>query len=149
MEYNKSYEREDFEQYQEYLSSIKDRLPKDVFDFLADPSRHDFSERSLHDSLLEKVEYIRFLDTGKLTVSLVFINADFNRRFYFYFQNVSQYKISQQASDMSSDLITYEVGLGQDADENEKIVFRAMFSGENVLVEIYFDQMSIEEKMVE
>ena len=145
MKYNKAYDGEDFQKYQEYLSIIKASLSQDIFDFVSDPARHDFSKQSLHDSTLKKAECIRFLDTGQLTVALVLINADFDREFSFYFRDVSQYKIAQQISDMDSDLITFEVGLEQDANENKMLVFRAMFSGKDAMVEIYFKQLTIKE----
>ena len=145
MKYNKAYDGEDFQKYQEYLSTIKASLSQDIFDFVSDPARHDFSKQSLHDSRLKKAECIRFLDTGQLTVALVLINADFDREFSFYFRDVSQYKIAQQISDMDSDLITFEVGLEQDANENKMLVFRAMFSGKDAMVEVYFKQLTIKE----
>ena len=149
MKYNKSYYGKDFQKYQEYLSSVKPKLSKNIFDFFSDPGRHDFSNRSLHDSVLKKEECVRSLDSDTLAVSLILVNANFDREFLLHLQDVSQYKITQEASDMSSDLITHEVGIEQDAYENEKIVFRAMFSGEDTMVEIYFAKMCIEEKMLE
>jgi hypothetical protein len=145
MKYNKAYEDENFEKYLEYLDTIKDKLSKDTFEFISDPNRHDFSEQSLHDSWLKSFECSSNFETNMIEIFLTLIGANFDREFKFSFRGVSQYKIFQQ---ICLDLITYEIGIEKDFMEEEKIIFRAMFAGEEAEIEIYAEQIEIKEKMI-
>lgn len=146
MKYNKAYEEEgSFEGYLEYLNIIKPKLPKDIFNFISNPNRHDFSEQSLHDSWVKSIECFNDFKTDRTNITLTLIGANFDREFRFIFQGVSQYKISQQISDINRDLITYEIGIEQDDNEENKFVFRAMFSGEKSEVEVYSEKINISE----
>ena len=60
------------------------------------------------------------------------------------YNKVSRHKISQPR--LKEDLITYEVGVEKDCNEEEKLVFRAEF--EDTEFEIYAEQIEIKEKMI-
>ena len=145
MKYNKAYEGESFEKYMEYLDSIKEKLPKDVFGFVSDPGRHDFSEQSLHDAWLKSFNCSSNFELGSTGITLVLTSADLTREFKFSFQGVSRFRISQQMPDMYRDLITYEIGIEPDCNEAEQMVFRAIFAGDDNGIEIYSEQIDINE----
>ena len=150
MKYNKVYEEEgNFSDYQKYLNTIREKLTDNIFDFVSNPNRHDFSEMSLHDSWVKSVECICDFKKENTNIVLTLIGANFDREFKFCFQEVSQYKVSQQLSDMYRDLITYEIGIEKDHNDEEKLIFRAMFSGEETEIEIYSQKVEIEEKILE
>ena len=148
MKYNKAYEGERFENYLEYLTSIKEKLSNDIFEFVSDASRHDLGERSLHDSWLKFLECVNNFKTRTAEITIILLGSYHDREFYLHFEKVSQYKIFQQLPDMFRDLITYEIGIEEDCKGEEKLVFRAEFSGENTEIEIYTEQIEIKEKMI-
>lgn len=148
MKYNKAYEKEGkFEDYLTYLESIKQKLPKDVFDFVSDFNRHNFSEQSLHDGWIKSFECCSDFEAGTTDITLSLLGAYFDREFKFYFKKVSQYAISQHISDMDRDLITFEIGLEENEEEEDALVFRAKFSGEETYIEIYFQKIQIDEHL--
>jgi len=148
MKYNKAYEGEDFEKYLEYLGTIKGKLPRDIFEFISDPNRHDFGEDSLHDSWLKSVECSHNFETRTADITLTLLGAYHDRIFRLNFRNVSQYKFFQQMLDSDRDLITYEVCIEEDYKKKEKLVFRAEFAGEEAEIEIYSAEISIEEEII-
>ena len=148
MKYNKSYKGEDFEKYLEYLNTIKDKLPKDILEFVSDQNRHNFSKHSLHDSWVKSFECSSNFETKTTTITLTLSGAYFDREFRFYFQNVSKYKIFQQMIDQCPDLITYEIGIETDSNNEEKLVFRAAFSGEEAEIEIFSTQIEFYEHII-
>jgi len=148
MKYNKTYEGEEFEKYLEYLNAIKEKLPKDIFEFASDINRHSFSEESLHDSWLKSVECSHNFETRTADITLTLLGAYHDREFTFCFHSVSQYKLFQQMLDPCRDLISYEIGIEKDYYEKEKFVFRAEFSGEEAEIEIYSEEINIVEKII-
>lgn len=146
MKHNKSYDGEDFERYQEYLRSIRSKFPEAVFNFASNPNRHDFSGQSLHDSRVKSIRCSCNSETDETDILMVLLNAYFDKEFHLRFHKVSQYKIIQQNSDAYRGLITFEIAIERDYEENERIVFRAVFSGDDSEIEVYSEQMHIEEK---
>ena len=150
MKYNKAYtEGVIFEKYLEYLDTIKEKLPKDLFEFVSDSNRHDLYEKSLHDSWVKSVECSHNFETRTADITLILLGAYHDRIFRLCFHNVSQYKISQQMFD--KDLITYEIGIEKDCnnyDKEEKLVFRAEFAGEETEIEIYSEEINIVEEII-
>ena len=149
MKYNKVYEGENFVKYIEYLNTIKDKLPNDLFEFVSDSTRHDLNEESLHDSWLKSLECRHDFDTQAAEITIILLGNCHDREFCLHFEKVSQYKLFQQLTAISRDLITYEVGIEVDCYDEEKLVFRAEFSGEDTEIEIYAEQIEIKEKMID
>ena len=79
-------------------------------------------------------------EAGTTDITLSLLGAYFDREFKFYFKEVSQYAISQHISDMDRDFITFEIGLEENEEEEDALVFRAKFSGEETYIEIYFQK---------
>jgi hypothetical protein len=127
MKYNKSFGENgrDFNEYIEYLKTIKNNISIELFKFLSDPRRHDFGEKSLHDSRIEKIHFDDNFAKEKRDLVITLLGE--NRTFLLYFFNVIRYKIVQNC--VINDLLTYEVGLKKfkDNDEENQLVFRAVF----------------------
>jgi len=149
MKYNKAYDGCDFSDYLKYLETIREKLPKQLFDFVSNPNRHDFSEESLHDSWIKSIECISNFEAESTEIVLILVNAIFDREFQLRFKKVSEYKISQQLSDINRDLITYEIGFETDFNDVDMLVFRAMFSGDETEIEIYAGQIDIVEYIID
>ncbi|MFD2562915.1 hypothetical protein [Aquimarina rubra] len=147
MKFNKTYEGESFEKYAEYLQFIKNRIPEKLFCFVSNPERHDLGEKSLHDARIKKIEYeLISKDNYEMTLLLLGENREFKIRFV----NVSQLHMNQvNFGDMYKDLITYEVGIEKDALENDKLVFRAQFPFENGIIEVFSENIEIEENFIQ
>ncbi len=148
MKYNKTYtEQEDFEKYELYLKTIEHKFPVDIYKFVADSRRHDLGKDSLHDTWLTKVNIETNIEKRNATITLVFLGAYHDREFYFYFDEVRQYKINQSLQDISRDLITFEIDFELNCYSEEQIVFRCMFSGDEE-IEIYCNDLKIKEKLL-
>ena len=134
----------------EYLDSIRNKLPADLFAFVSDPGRHDFSRRSLHDSRIGCIQCQR-ADTGETEMRVTLIGSEAAREFALQFQGVSRYTIVQDSSDIYSDLITFEVGVEKEDCENERdtLVFRALFACEKGKMEIFAEALAIKECIYE
>jgi hypothetical protein len=146
MKYNKSYENENFENYVDYLNLIRNKLPKDLFDFFTNPQRHDFSKQSLHDSRVKKIA-ISHAARGDINIALTLLGAYRDRTFILRFKRVTQYAISQAYGDMDEDLITHEIAIEQNAKGEENLVFRAEFAGDKSEIEIYAKALVVTEKL--
>ncbi len=147
MKYNKSYKGGNFNDYFEYLETIKSKISKDLYDFVSDVQRHDLSEKSLHDSRIKKIEY-EFISKDTYQVSLLLTGE--NRTFELRFNKVSQFNMKQQnLGDLYKDLITYEVGIEEDTFGNDKIVFRAEFPFEAGVFEVYSENLEITENILQ
>jgi hypothetical protein len=144
MKYNKVYEGENFEKYLEYLDTIKDKLPNDIFDFFSDSNRHDLGAKSLHDSWVKSLECANDFDTQTTEITIVLFGPYHDREFHLHFKKVSQHKISQPR--LKEDLITYEIGVEKDYNNEKKLIFRAEF--EDTEIEIYTEQIEIKEKII-
>ncbi len=148
MKYNEAHRGKSFENYLSYLKKIESRLPKVVYDFVSDVNRHNFSKQSLHDSWLKKVDIDTDIENRNADIYLVFLGAYHDREFHFSFENVREYNIAQGLQDMSRDLIAFEIGLENNCYDEEQLVFRAEFSGEGHEIEIYFNDIKVEEKIL-
>jgi hypothetical protein len=158
MKYNRTFDENGngFKEYLMYLNRIKDSMPIELYNFISDENRHDFSDKSLHDSRIESIEFKNYYE-GKNPNMIITLLGEMCE-FKIYFNSISQYKILQNCRPM--DLINYEIGLAKcfyetgeinynieyDAnDEDIDIVFRAEFcDGE---IEIFCKEIRIEEKM--
>jgi len=145
MKYNKSYEGGKFEDYIEYLQTIKNRIPTALFDFISNPERHDLGEKSLHDCHIKKIEYDCF-SKSDYQISIVLVGE--NRTFTIQCMNISQLRINQaNFGDLYKDLITYEVGIEKDTFKNDKMIFRAKFPFEEGVIEVFSERLEIKENL--
>lgn len=141
MKYNKSFgeNAKDFNEYIEYLNTIKNSIPAELYNFISDPDRHDFSDKSLHDSRIEEIHFINKFETNDPKLNIILLGE--NRKFILYFTDISKYKIEQEYK--INDLLTYEIGLEKHYDDENELVFRAIFcDGE---IEIFCKKIKIEE----
>ncbi len=148
MKYNQTYDGEDFTKYLSYLSSIKNKLPKKLYDFVSDVNRHNFSEQSLHDAWLKTIKLETNFEKRFSNIDIVLLGAYHDREFYISFKEVSEYTFSQELQDIDRDLITFEIGFENNCYNEEQLVFRAEFSGNKSKIEIYCNYMNIDEKML-
>jgi len=150
MKYNKSYGENSrgFQEYIEYLNTIKKSIPAKLYKFISDPERHNSSDKSLHDSTVEKIEFINDFNKSQ---NIVLTLSGVMRKFIISFIGISNYKIIQNLGNI--DLLTYEIGLEEhkydpegDYDSDTYLVFRAEFcDGE---IEIFCKKIKIEEILV-
>jgi hypothetical protein len=146
MRYNNSYSENggDFNEYIEYMNTIKEYIPAELYDFVSDPSRHDFSDRSLHDSRIEEIQFTNEFEENGPDMVITLLGE--NRKFKLHYFDISKYRIEQYYG--INDLLTYEIGMeNHEPDEEEQgpnLVFRSLFSdgGE---IEICCQEMRIEE----
>lgn len=142
MKYNKSYgdNGKNFEEYIEYLDTIKSSIPIKLYNFVSNSSRHDLGSESLHDSRIEKIQFINEFENSKSNMVITLLGE--NRKFVLQYFNVCKYKIEQEYR--INDLLTYEIGLEKIFEDDEiKLVFRADFDdGE---IEIFCKEIGIEE----
>lgn len=147
MKFNKSYEGKKFEDYIEYLQTIKNKISKELFDFISNPQRHDLGEKSLHDSRIKKIKY-ELISKDNYQMSLVLTGE--NRDFEIRFDKVSQLKVKQiNFGYLYKDLITYEVGIEKDVFKTDKIVFRAKFPSEEGILEVFADNIELKENILQ
>ena len=145
MKYNKSYEDGDFGDYLEYLKTIKDKIPQELYNFISDSQRHDLGEKSLHDSRIKKIEY----DFDKNYQMSLLLTGE-NREFDLQFTNISQLHINQMNNgDIYKDLITFEIGIEKDIFGKERIVFRAIFPCQEGIIEVFSEQLEINENVLQ
>ncbi len=149
MKYNQSYNGQDFSDYLIYLETIKNKLPKKLYDFVRDINRHNFEKTSLHDSWLKDFKVKTNFEKRISIISLVLFGSYHDREFHFLFEEVEQYTLSQGVRDVSRDLITFEVGVENNCYDKEQIVFRAYFPAKEEKIEIYCNNINIEEIIVE
>jgi len=147
MKYNKSYGENgrDFQEYIDYLNTIKNSMPIEFFNFISDPNRHNDSNESLHDSVLGSIQFL--VDFKANYPNMIITLLGEMREFKIYFTNVCKHKIEQNCG--INYLMTFEVGMEEckydpDSDDGEiYLVFRAEFcDGE---IEICCEKIKIEE----
>jgi len=147
MKYNKSNDEgaNGFQKYIDYLDTIKNRIPIELFNFISDPNRHNDSNESLHDSVLGSIQSL--VDFEVRCQNMIITLLGEMREFKIHFTNVCKYKIEQNCG--INYLKTFEVGMEEckydpDSDDGEiYLVFRAEFcDGE---VEIFCKEIKIEE----
>jgi len=138
MKYNKSFSGESFENYKQYLETIKDKLPQALYNFVSNSKRHNLEKESLHDSWINeiKIGVIRDKENRNKTKS-VFIKIEFlgsyhDRIFELNFNDVCSYKIGVTAM-QTCDLITYEI-YHEDLTGKDIIVFYAEFADKSSIV---------------
>ncbi len=148
MKYNQSHSGKDFSNYLVYLETIKNKLPKNIYDFVRDINRHNFEKKSLHDSWIKEFKVKTDFDKGFSIIHLVLLGAYHDREFHFFFEEVEQYTLSQGLRDMNRDLITFEVGIENNCYDEEQIIFRAFFPDRNNKIEIYCNNIKIEENII-
>ena len=147
MKFNKSYEGGDFEDYIKYLQTVKNKIPEKLFEFISSEKRHDLGENSLHDSRVKKIEY-EFISEDNYQMLLTLTGE--RRKFIIKFNKASQVSICQaNFGDIYKDLITYEVGIEKDCFENEQLVFRAKFPFEKGIIEVFADEIEINENLLQ
>ncbi|MCL2145158.1 MAG: hypothetical protein FWH43_06685 [Endomicrobia bacterium] len=142
LKYNHSYGEngKDFSEYIDYLNSIKEYISIDLYNFISDPNRHDFSNKSLHDSRIEKIQFIN--DFEKNNSNMVITLLGKGRIFKLDFLSIIKYRIEQLCR--INDLLTYEIGLGNLKYERKNIlVFRAEFCDGGI--EIFCEEIHIKE----
>jgi hypothetical protein len=151
MKYNKSFGGEPFQNYITYLETIKDRLSKNLYEFISDSKRHDLEEKSLHDSWLNKIhiEVIRDEENRNLEksveIEIEFLGAYHDRVFCLKFNDVFAYKFEEFAV-KNCDLITYEV-YSENIDEKDILVFNAEFADKHSVI-IKSQNLEIIEKFI-
>lgn len=110
----------DYQRYRTYLESIKDRLPKHVFSFAANPHHFDLSSHSsLHDAWLEqltvceKAEGVRG-EIRRLEIQILLLGPFHDRKIHLHYTGVKQYSCSMPPNNggvMHGDLFTHEIRL--------------------------------------
>ncbi len=139
---------EDFSSYIEYLDSIKHKISQSIYDFASDIGRHNFDKRSLHDSWLKNLKVETNFETRYSDINIVLLGAYHDREFYLNFKEVRQYKISQSLQDIDRDLLAFEIKFEPNAYNENQLVFRALFSGNENEIEIFCNDMEIEENKI-
>jgi hypothetical protein len=142
MKYNHSYGEngKDFNEYIQYLNTIKNSIPRELYDFISDPNRHNFSDKSLHDSIIEKIQFVNEFETENPNMIITLLGE--NRKFKLYYFCISKYTIEQEYK--MNDLLTYEIGLEKRwEDEDAELVFRGIFCDGKI--EIICKEIKIEE----
>ncbi len=147
MKYNKSYNGEDFQNYILYLKSIKNKLSKSIYEFVSDINRHNFSEKSLHDSWIKTIQIETNFEKRFSNINIIFTGAYHDREFHFYFEEVKYYKIIQELQDINRDLISFEIGVENNFYDKEQLVFRAQFGCNEHEIEIYANDIKVIEKI--
>jgi hypothetical protein len=124
MKFNKSFDDGNFSDYVKYLDNIKDYILPELYNFISNPERHDLGEKSLHDSLIEKIEFDRNFETDESNMTLTLLGE--NRKFILRFLKIKKYRIKHIAeNDGYTDLITYEIYLKNKREKTFE--FRAEF----------------------
>lgn len=150
MKYNDAFvDNGSFDNYISYLSKVQNKLSKELYDFVSNENRHNFSKESLHDSWLESIEINADFEKKTAIILLKFLGAYHDRKFIIQFKDVSEYKITQGLTDFDRDLITFEIGFELNSYNEEKIVFRAEFAGEDKEIEIVCNDINIDEILLE
>ena len=146
--YNQSYGEngKDFSEYIDYLNSIKEYISLDLYNFISDPNRHNFSSKSLHDSRIEKIQFINDFSKNNSNMVITLLRED--RIFKLNFWGIIIYKIEQLCR--INDLLTYEIGIenhkyegNNDYERENSLVFRAEFCDGGI--EIFCEEIHIEE----
>jgi hypothetical protein len=142
MKHNHSYGENgrDFNEYIHYLNTIKSSIPLELYDFISDPNRHDFSDKSLHDSRIEEIQFANEFESKGPNMTITLLGE--NRKFKLECFSISKYTI-EQGSEIN-DLLTYEIGLERRwEDEEEEPVFRGIFFDGKI--EIFCKEIRIKE----
>jgi len=150
MKYNKSYGEngKDFQEYIEYLDTIKYSIPTELFNFISNPNRHNDSDESLHDSRIESILFSNNFEANCPNMIITLLGG--TREFKIHFISICQYKIEQNCR--INNLLTFEVGQEEvkydpegDYDSEVYLVFRAEFcDGE---IEMFCEEIKIEENL--
>lgn len=86
-----------FDAYFNYLSSVKDRFPRPLYEFAGDKTRYSLSDaKTMHDSWIEKLSVEEGVEKDGLNRRFVSIETRFlgpyhDRHFYFRYQQVVAY----------------------------------------------------------
>lgn len=147
MKFNKCYDNGTFDEYLIYLNSIQEKLPAQLYQFISNPDRHNFSEGSLHDSTIKKINFESDPDNNNCQLELVLLGNQQDREFRLLFISVTDYHVQQNTSEINADLITFEIGISEELGDDEQVllVFRAAFAGQDGLVQISAKQIEFSE----
>lgn len=138
MKHNKSFSGVDFEFYQQYLETVKGKIPADLYDFVYDSKRHDLAEQSLHDSWINEItiketrhkkeEFWKF----NIDIKIELLGPYHDRLFNLSFEKVLSYQIGV-GDKGHQDLLTFEVYCEQMHKKNI-LVFNAEFADNRAII---------------
>ena len=127
-----------FDQYFEYIKSLRSNIPQHVFEFASNPKHYDLSNHSsLHDSWLEHLEISESSkDKGtqkretKICVRL--LGPFHDRHIYLEYRKVKNYCVSFPNGERNhGDLLVHEVRIG----ESGFLIHELVFENGKIIVE--------------
>jgi hypothetical protein len=139
MKYNNSFFAGKFEDYLEYLNTVKDKFPAPLFDFVSSVERHDLGAKSLHDSWVDEIvvnekrkKSLSKTWQSQIEIKILLLGSYHDRHFELRFINVCYYQLEKKIV-CPIDLITYEIYLEKINDE-DILVFYAQFADESTFL---------------
>lgn len=124
-----------FDEYFAYLSKIKKRIPSDIQRVILDEERYTLNgENTLYDSKIIEFNYSE--EYKKLTI--VFLDAYYKRRYYYYFGNIEAISFSKSTLDMSSYLLIHEFSITKRGAYRYSFLFDSGFE-----FSVYFSSLRI------
>jgi hypothetical protein len=117
-------------------------MSTELYNFISDPERHGLGEQSLHDSLIEKIEFDHNFENDESNMTITLLGE--NRKFILRFLKIKRYRLKQIAeNDGYTDLITYEIYLKNKKERTWE--FRAEFGFGYGEIVILCKEIKIEE----
>ena len=88
--YNKIYKRKGiwyFEDYFNYISSIRELIPKNIVNFIANPQFYNFGDESLYDSVVDKFE-LKYNKKSHQTILSIKFKGAYGSNYIFKFKDI-------------------------------------------------------------
>ena len=129
-----------FDDYFNYISSIRDLIPKNIVNFIANPQFYNFDSESLYDSLINKFE-LKYNKKSHLTVlSVKFTSAyKYNYNYIFQFEDIKSIAFPNNTKGLfEHELLIHQFHIR----ENGLFQYEFTFSN-NAKLKILFRKLSI------
>lgn len=143
-----------FDKYFEYIESIKQELPTDLYEFASDVDRYNLSnKKSLHDAWLKSL----IVNEGNVTpdsndsvtkIEIELLGHSHDRVFKLTYNKVTQYYLNKKEHERISkhdDLLAHEIRLNSKGEIEHVIEFDNEISFMVVCSSFKFDEYIIEE----
>lgn len=124
-----------FDKYFEYLNKNVKKIPNNIQKFILNEEKYTLNgENTLYDSKIIKFDYNE--EHKKLT--LIFLDAYFEKKYYYHFENVESIVFSNSIFSINSYLLIHEFGIIKKGEYKYRFLFDSGFE-----FLIYFSSLKI------
>ena len=142
-----------FEEYFEYLQSIKEVIGDELFNFAIDINRYNLtSKHSLHDSWLKSVQINDSIGSSRGTgftetdILIQLLGPHHDRLFHLIYKDVKKYNLNKPEKNIPAnnyDLLCHEVRLNEKQEKEHLVQF-----DNEIIFQVTFSEFKFEEHII-